>query len=189
VTSLRLSPSTVVGGSTSDGHRHAVARRAARRRVVAISSSKPAVAEPPATVAVAAGQLSASFAISTTAVSAADVGGYLSLVQRRHAQDRNVDRHTSRNVLAHAEPVDGRGRRERHRHGDALRTRSVGRDRRDAHQLAPISGRRAAQRDGRGGTRSATFSVTTIPVTADTTAWISGTYRGGTKGATLSIKR
>ena len=39
------------------------------------------------------------------------------------------------------------------------------------------------------GQWSATFSVTTVPVTADTTAWISGTYRGATKGATLSIKR
>jgi phage tail sheath gpL-like len=39
------------------------------------------------------------------------------------------------------------------------------------------------------GQRSATFSVTTVPVTADTTAWISGTYRGATKGATLAIKR
>jgi hypothetical protein len=70
VTSLRLSPPKVVGGSTSTGT--VTLSRAAPPGgvVVAIGSSKPAVAGAPATVTVAAGQLSASFAISTTAVSA-----------------------------------------------------------------------------------------------------------------------
>ena len=158
--------------------------------VVALGSSKPAVAGAPATVAVAAGQVSASFAISTTAVPAGTSAVILGVVQRRGAQDRDVDRHTSRDVLAQpgAPRRSWAGRAQRH--GDALWTRSVGRDRPDAHQLAPIPGRRAAQRDGRGGTTVRDLQpVTTMPVTADTTAWISGAYRGATKGATLAIKR
>ena len=189
VTSLRLSPSTVVGGSTSTGTVTLSARRAAgwrRRRARALeachrrssrhrrSGGRSGVGELRHLHDRRAGR---------------DVGGHLGLVQRRGAQDRSVDRHTPRDVLAHAEPLDGCGRRERRGMvtlsgpappaGIVLTLTSS----RPSQAAVPRSVTVAA------GERSATFSVTTVPVTTDTTAWISGAYRGATKGATLAIKR
>jgi hypothetical protein len=39
------------------------------------------------------------------------------------------------------------------------------------------------------GQWSTTFTISTVPVSADTSAWISGTVRGTAKGATLVIKK
>ena len=152
VTSLRLSPSTVVGGSTSTGT--VTLSRAAPPGgvVVAIGSSKPAVAGAPATVAVAAGQVSASFAISTTAVaagtsaviSASYNGGVPKTAPLTVTLPATTSLTLSPSTVVGGASVSGMV--------TLSRTRSAGRDRRDAHQLAPSPGRRAAQRDGRGGT-------------------------------------
>lgn len=189
VTSLRLSPSTVVGGSTSTGT--VTLSRAAPPGgvVVAIGSSKPAVAGAPATVTVAAGQLSASFAISTTAVSggtsAAISASYNGGVPKTATLTVTLPT-TSSLTLSPSTVVGG---------SSVSGTVTLSGPAPSAGIVVMLTSSRPSQAavprsvTVAAGQWSSTFSVTTAPVTTDTTAWISGTYRGATKGATLTIKR
>ena len=189
VTSLRLSPSTVAGGSTSTGT--VTLSRAAPPGgvVVAIGSSKPTVAGAPATVAVAAGQLSASFAISTTAVpagtSAVISASYNGATPKTATLTVTLPA-TSSLTLSPSTVVGG---------ASVSGTVTLSGPAPPAGIIVMLTSSRPSQAavprsvTVAAGQRSATFSVTTAPVTADTTAWISGTYRGATKGATLAIKR
>ena len=189
VTSLRLSPSTVVGGSTSTGTVTLSRVAPPGGVVVAIGSSKPAVAGAPTTVAVAAGQWSASFAISTTAVpagtSAVISASYNGGAPKTATLTVTLPA-TSSLTLSPSTVVGG---------ASVSGTVTLSGPAPSAGIVVMLTSSRPSQAavprsvTVAAGQRSATFNVTTAPVTADTTAWISGTYRGATKGATLTIKR
>lgn len=70
LTSLTLTPNSVTGGAASTGQVTLSAPAAAAGAVISLSSSNTAVAGVPATVKVPAGSTSASFSVSTNAVSA-----------------------------------------------------------------------------------------------------------------------
>src|SRR5262249_57284340 len=65
LTSLRVSPSTVVGGTTVTGPLTLSAPAPAGGALVTVQSSKPALATPPASVTMPAGTTSTTFAITT----------------------------------------------------------------------------------------------------------------------------
>ncbi len=70
LTSLTLTPNSVTGGAASTGKVTLSAPAAAAGAVISLSSSNTAVAGVPATVTIPAGSTSASFSVSTNAVSA-----------------------------------------------------------------------------------------------------------------------
>lgn len=67
---LTLDPTTVAGGTSSTGRVSLTAGAPSGGAVVALSSSNPAAASPPASVTVPAGQTSATFTVLTSAVEA-----------------------------------------------------------------------------------------------------------------------
>lgn len=189
VTQLRLSPTTVVGGATSTAT--VTLQRAAPTggTVVTIASSKPGVASAPATVTVPAGQSTATFAVSTSPVTSGTTA-VLSATSNGAAPKTatiTVTLPSTASLALNPTTVTG----------GATSTATVTltgpapaggvvvslKSSRPAQASVPASVTVAA------GQTSAAFTVMTSPVTTNTSAWISATYRGATKGATLVIRR
>ena len=189
VTALRLNPTTVVGGGTSTATVTLARAAPAGGTPVTIASSKPGVASAPATVTVPAGASTATFAVSTTPVTngTAVVLSATSTGAAPRTATLTVTLPSTAALALSASAVTGGGS------VDATVTLTgpapaggivvMLRSSRPAQATVPPSVTVAA------GQTSATFTVTTTPVSANTSALISATYRGATKNATLTIRR
>jgi hypothetical protein len=192
LSSLTLNPTTVTGGNSSTGTVTLSAAAPAGGATVALSSSNTNVARTPASVVVAAGATSATFTVSTSAVTASTAvtisgtyGGVTrsasltvtpaapppptlsSLTLNPTSVVGGVQSSTGTVTLSAAAPTGGAT--------VALSSSNTGVAR------TPSSVTIAA------GATSASFTVTTSAVTASTTVTISGTYSGVTRSASLTV--
>ena len=190
LSSLSLNPTSVIGGGTSQGTATLTSAAPAGGAVVQLSSSNTTVATVPASATVAAGATSVTFTVITNAVSTSTAvtisGTYggttltVSLTVSPGAPPPTMSSVTLANTsltggnttqgtvaLTGAAPSGG-----------AVVTLSSSNT---AAATVPVSVTVAA------GATSATFTVTTMPVSASANATISGTYGGASRTASLSV--
>lgn len=187
LTSIALSPATVVGGNTSQGTATLTSAAPTGGAVVTLTSSNTAVATVPASVTIAAGATSATFTVTTVAVGASTsvtiTGVYngttrtatltatppasLSAVSVSPASVTGGTSSTGTATLTAAAPSGG---------AVVLLSSSN-----TAVATVPASVTIAA------GATSATFTVTTSSVTASTSVTITATYNGVSRTTTLTV--
>lgn len=184
LSSLSLSPTSVVGGNNSTGTVRLSAAAPTGGAVVTLSSSNTVAATVPASVTVPAGSTSATFTVTTLGVAASTsstitgtlgvsasatltvTAASLSSVTRSPSSVVGGNNSTGTVTLNGAAPPTG-----------AVVTLSSSNT--SAAQV-PASVTIVA------GAKSATFTITTTPVTANTSVTISGTY-GVTRTTTLTV--
>ena len=190
LSTLAVSPSAVVGGTSSQGSVTLTSGAPAGGAVVALSSSNTAAATVPASVTVAAGATSATFTVSTVSVTAstsATISGTFGGATRSAVLTVSVPpppaslstltvsptsvvggtTSTGTVKLTSAAPTGG-----------AVVTLSSGNP--------PVAAVPASVTVAAGAT-SATFTISTSAVTASTSVTISGAFGGATKTATLTV--
>ena len=185
--SVTLSPSSVVGGNSSQGTVTLTAAAPALGAVVTLTSSNTAAATVPASVTVASGATSATFMVTTSSVTtstssviSASYGGTTPTNTWRNGD--------SRSEFRDAEP-DQCGRRNP---SQATVTLTAAAPASGAVVTLTSSNTAAATVPASvtiaSGATSATFTVTTISVTTSTTSVISASYGGTTQTATLNVQ-
>ena len=189
MTALRLSPTTVGGGATATGIVTLARAAPPAGTVVSIGSSKPGVVWAPSAVTVGAGQVTATFAASTAAVPTA-TSATLSASSGSgtpRTATLTVALPTMKSIaLSPSTVVGGSSASATVRLSGPAPAGGIAvilKSSRPAQAAVPAS---VTVAEGQTG---ATFGVTTTPVPARTSALISGTYRGATKTATLTIER
>ncbi len=186
--SVSVSPASVLGGNSSTGTVTLDLPAPAGGALVSLSSSNTAAAPVPATVTVPAGQTSATFSVTTSPVSADTpvtiTGGY-----------NGVERTALLTVTAPVAVLTSVGVSPASVPGASSSTGTVTLD-----IPAPVGGAlvslsssntAAAQVPATvtvpAGQTSATFSVTTSPVAADTTVTITASYNSAVRTALLTV--
>jgi hypothetical protein len=193
LSAITLNPTSVVGGSAAQGTATLTSAAPAGGAVVALSSSNTTVATVPASVTVAAGATSATFSVTTKAVSVSTAvtitgafGGAtktatltvtpstapppaaaLSAIALSPTSVVGGNAAQGTATLTSAAPAGG-----------AVVTLSSSNT-----AVAPVP----ASVTVAAGATSATFNVTTASVTASTTVTITGSFGGATKTATLTV--
>ena len=130
--SMTLKPDTVIGGAKSTGKVKLSAAAPAGGIVVTLASSDLNTATVPASVTVAAGNTTATFAITTKAVTAGDGRDDHRHLQRRGQDGKPDGESAGRTGRRERESRHGDGRSGEHRHGDARHGGPGGRRGRDA---------------------------------------------------------
>jgi hypothetical protein len=185
LSAISLNPTSVIGGANSTGTVTLNGAAPAGGAVVSLSSSASGAASVPANVTVAAGAASATFTVTTSPVSADTVvtitAGYAGVNRTANVTVRAAS--LSSLSLSPATVVGG-----------ASSTGTV-----TLNGKAPASGAIVTLTDANSattvptsvtilaGATSATFAVSTVPVAATTTGTVSGSYRGVTRSANLTV--
>ncbi len=192
LSTLSLSPTTVVGGNPAQGTVTLTGAAPSGGAVVAITSSNSAVASTPQNVTVAAGATSASFSVSTAAVSAstpvtitASFGGVTRSATLTVTSANTPAPVTLSSLTLTPTSVTG---------GNSSQGRVT------LTGAAPAGGATVSLASSNttvattpasvtvaGGATSATFTVTTRSVAASTSAVITASFGGVSRTATLSI--
>jgi hypothetical protein len=185
LSSVSISPTTVIGGVSSTGTVTLSGTAPTAGAVVTLSSTNTAASKP-ASVTVPAGQTTATFTITTVPVSAIVTGTisgtYLGVTRASATLTVNPP---ALSALA-LNPASVQG-------GSS----STGTVTLTGVAATNITIATASNRSGvnvpsnvvvPAGAQNANFTITTIPVSTNTTASISATYRGVTRSATLAVQ-
>jgi hypothetical protein len=185
LTSVSLNPASVVGGAGSTGTVTLNGLAPAGGSTVALSSNNSS-ATVPASVSVAAGQNSATFAVTTSTVTStatATISGVLNGVTKTAALTITPPAALSGVSLNPASVVGGSGST-----GTVTLTSAAPAGGITVTLSSNSSSATVAASVGvAAGQTSATFPVTTLPVTVTATATITAAYSGVTKTAALTI--
>lgn len=189
--SLAVNPTSVVGGQSSTGLVTLSGPAPSGGMAVTLSSTQPAVASVPPSVTVAAGATSLSFAISTAAVAAstpvaitASAGGTIktaTLTVTPSPLPTVSSLTLSPSTVTGGSSATGTVTLS----GPAPSGGSVVSLASSKPSLAAVPSSVTVA----AGKRSATFTVSTVAVSSQTSAVISASYNGTTKSATLSIRK
>jgi hypothetical protein len=190
LSAISLSPSTVVGGNTSQGTATLASAAPSGGTVVTLTSSNTARATVPASVTVAAGATSATFTVSTATVTtstSATISGSAGGVSRSALLTiSKPPAQASLSSLAVSPSTVVGGNNSQGTvtltgaapSGGATVTLT---NSNTAAATVPASVTVAA------GATKATFTVSTVSVTASTSATIGGTFGGSSRSATLTV--
>jgi len=187
LSSLTLSPATVVGGSSSTGTVTLSGAAPASGVIVTLQSSNLSAAQVLATVTVAGGSTSATFTISTTPVAANTSSVISATFGITKTATLNVNAATFSGLSLSPATLVGGGKStgtvtlsgKAPAGGGVISVQSNN----TAVAQVPASGTVTIP----AGSTSATFTITTTPVAASTSAVISGTYGTTTRNATLNV--
>jgi hypothetical protein len=190
LSAVSVTPTSVVGGNSSQGTVTLTSAAPTGGAVVSLTSTNPAVAAVPASVTVAAGTTSATFTISTTSVTASNalsITGTFGGVSRSAVLTVNPAPAAPSLSSVTVNPTSVVG--------GAGATGTV-----TLTAAAPTGGANVALSSSNAtvaavpasvtvaaGALSATFAIGTISVTASTPVTIGGTFGGATRTATLSV--
>jgi hypothetical protein len=187
LSSVTASPSTVVGGNPTTGTVTLYGPAPAGGAVVTLSSSNPSVASVPGSVTVAEGATSATFSITTSAVSASSTSVTVSaiyagvtrtttLTVRRWLSSVTV----SPSTVVGGNPTTGTVTL----YGPAPAGGAVVTLSSSNSSVASVPGSVSVP----AGATSAMFPITTSAVTASTSVTVSGSYGGVTRSTNLSVR-
>ncbi|MGC2194783.1 MAG: hypothetical protein WA628_08905 [Terriglobales bacterium] len=186
LSTVSLSPATVVGGSSSTGTVTLTGRAAAGGAVITLASNNPAAQVGPS-VTVAAGATTATFPVTTTAVAStttASISATYSAVMR--TATLTVSAPTPSSLSLNPTSVVGG------KSSTATVTLSGPAPAGGAGVTLASSNPNAAQVPASltlpAGSRTATFVITTNPVVANTSSVISAVLNGTTRTATLTVR-
>lgn len=190
LSAIALSPSTVVGGNSSQGTATLASAAPSGGTVVTLTSSNTARATVPASVTVAAGATSATFTVSTateTASTSATIGGVSGGVSRSAVltiSKTPAPAALSSLTLSPATVVGGNN-------SQGTVTLSSAAPSGGATVTLTNSNTAAATVPGSvtvaAGATKATFTVSTVSVATSTSATIGGTFGGASRSALLTV--
>jgi trimeric autotransporter adhesin len=190
LSSLTLNPTSVTGGNNSQGTVTLTSAAPSGGAVVSLSSGNTAIATVPASVTVAAGATSASFAVTTVSVTA-------NTPVTLSATYSSV---TKTATLTVTPPASGSSLSSLTLNPASVTGGNTSQGTVTLTSAAPSGGAVVTLRSGNtsvatvpasvtvaAGATSASFTVTTVSVTATNSVAISATYGGATKPATLAV--
>lgn len=181
---LTLNPTSVVGGNTSTGTVTLTGAAPAGGAIITLTDANPAATVPPS-VTIAAGATSTTFTVNTTGVSA-NATGAVSATYAGVTRNANltVTPAALSSIALNPTTVIGPV--------SSTATLTLNGDPPAGGALITLSSANAAATVPASatipvGTRTATFTVTTVAVGTATSGNISGTYRGTTRSASLTV--